>query len=136
MQQVLAIEAGLVHALHRAAQAADPRSAGLEALAHYLDPTQRENVASNCPLVAHPVDAIRGDTSRKDGYTQRLTSVIEATQAVLDDDRSLDEATLIAVLAIGGRLLSAASSDPLLADRIEAVCLDVISSILNPRTHD
>jgi AcrR family transcriptional regulator len=136
VQQVLAIEAGLVQALHRASQVDDSRGAGLEALANYLDPAQRENVASNCPLVAHPVDAIRGDTSRKDGYTERLTSGIEAIQAILGDDNPHDDATLIAVLAIGGGLLSAASSDPLLADRIEAVCLDHIRSILDPRTHD
>jgi len=134
MQQVLAIEAGLVQALHRAADTDDPRTAGFTALADYLDPAQRANVASGCPLVAHPVDAIRGDTIRKDGYTKRLASLIAATGAILGGDTSPDDAILIAVLAIGGGLLSAASSDPLLADRIEEVCLDRIRSSLNPHT--
>jgi hypothetical protein len=92
VQQVLAIEAGLVQALHRAAEAEDSRAAGLETLADYIDPAQPENVASGCLLVAHPVDAIRGDTGRKDGYTQRLTSVIEAARAILGDDGSHDDA--------------------------------------------
>ena len=134
VQHVLAIEAGLVKALHRAADADDPRTAGFTALADYLDPAQRVNVASGCPLVAHPVDAIRGDASRRDGYTQRLASLIDAIGAIAGYDTSSDDAILIAVLAIGGGLLSAASSDPLLADRIEEVCLDKIRGSLTPQT--
>jgi AcrR family transcriptional regulator len=136
VRQVLAIEAGLVQALHRAADAEDPRTAALTALADYLDPAQRENVASGCPLVAHPVDAIRGDTSRKDGYTQRLGSLIESIEAVLGNGTFPGDAIVVSVLAIGGGLLSAASSDPLLADRIEEVCLDRIRSSFDPLTRN
>lgn len=132
VRRVLGIEAGLVQSLHRAVEADDPRAAGLAGLAHYLDPRQREDNATGCPLVAHPVDAIRGDTGRKDGYTAQLTSLVDAIEAIAGDSDSSDDAIVIAVLAIGGALLSAASSDPLLADRIESTCLDRIRSTLDP----
>ncbi|MEN8041043.1 MAG: TetR/AcrR family transcriptional regulator [Actinomycetota bacterium] len=133
-RQVLAIEAGLVNSLHQAADTADPRAAGMTALSDYLDPAQRKNIAFGCPLVAHPVDAVRGDTGRKDGYTQRLGALIRSIEDILGDEASHDDAILTAVLTIGGGLLSAAISDPDLADRIEDVCLDRIRSRFDPVT--
>ncbi|MEN8238161.1 MAG: TetR/AcrR family transcriptional regulator, partial [Actinomycetota bacterium] len=135
-RQVLAIEAGLVQTLRRAADTEDPRGAGLMALADYLDPTQREDVASGCPLVAHPIDAIRGGTSRRDGYTRHLRALIEAIRPILGEDASEDDAIVVAVLAIGGGMLSAASSDPLLADRIQEACFDRIRGKLDPIAPD
>lgn len=136
VRQVLAVEAGLVQTLHRATETDDPRAAALSALTDYLDPSQRANIATGCPLVAHPVDAIRGDADRKAGYTERLKALIESMQSVIDGGDSESAAILVSVLAVGGGLLSAASADPHLADRIEEVCLDNIAEILDRRVDD
>ena len=128
VRQVLAIEAGLVQTLRRAADSDDPWAAALSALSNYLDPAQRESVASGCPLVAHPVDAIRGDSTRKAGYTERLAALVESLETVVDGDD--DAAVLVSVLAVGGGLLSSASSNTKLADHIERVCLDQIHNTL------
>ena len=130
VRQVLAIEAGLVHTLRSAADVDDPRAALVAALSGYLDPSQRMDTATGCPLLAHPVDAIRGDTSRKDGYTERLRALVDSVQSVVGGDDSCDDAILVSVLAIGAGLLSAASSDPQLSERIDEVCLDGISRIV------
>lgn len=118
---VMDIEAGLVVALQRAAAAAEPREAALDAFAKYLDPIERANNATGCPLVAHPTDSIRGGPARKSGYTARLRALIGAVEDATATDR--DTAVLLAVLAVGGALLSAASDEAELADRIEAVSL-------------
>ena len=132
VRQVLDIESGLASTLHEAADADDPRGAALEALAGYLDPGQRTNNATGCPLVAHPVDAIRGGPDRMGGYTGRLNALIDGLQAVLGGDQTRDDAIRASVMAIGGSLLSAACSDVELADRIEAVSLDAVAAIIAP----
>ncbi|MFW2382324.1 MAG: TetR/AcrR family transcriptional regulator [Acidimicrobiales bacterium] len=124
--QVLAIEAGLVRRLQQAAETDDNRAAAYAALADYLDPTQRESVATGCPLVAHPVDAIRGDAIRKEGYTDRLRNLVAAMEETVPGD----DAVLISVLAVGAGLLSSASADPALADRIQDVCLREIKGVM------
>ena len=129
VSEVLGIEAGLVQRLRGAAAAPDPAAASLRALAEYLEPGQRNDVATGCPLVAHPVDSIRGDEARRQGYTDRLRSLTDSLQAVLDDER--DDAVLVSVLAVGGALLSSASSDPQLSDEIGRVCLDQIKATLS-----
>ncbi|MEA2000639.1 MAG: TetR/AcrR family transcriptional regulator [Actinomycetota bacterium] len=134
--QVLNIEAGLVGNLHRATSTSEPRTAALDQLAHYLDPVQRHDNATGCPLVAHPVDAIRGDNTRKEGYTRSLRALVESVEAILGgtgslDDGAHDDAIVISVLTVGAALLSAASADDQLADQIEKVSLDKIHSILN-----
>ena len=125
-RQVLGIEAGLVRGLQSAAASDDPDTAAREALTKYLDPAARDDVASGCPLVAHPIDAIRGDAGLKRGYTDRLEALIESVAAVTDGDSADDDAMLISVLAIGGAMLSAASADPELGNRIERVYLGAI----------
>ncbi|MCL1593289.1 MAG: TetR/AcrR family transcriptional regulator [Actinomycetia bacterium] len=131
VRQVLAIEAGLVHTLRRTTEAKDPQAAALATLTDYLDPSQRANNATGCPLVAHPVDAIRGDADRGNGYTEQLKALIASVDAIIDgDDTSQDAAILVSVLTVGGALLSAASTDRHLADGIEAVCLDRIAAIV------
>jgi len=122
---VMEIEAGLVHALHTAALAPQPRHAALDALAHYLDPAEREDVAHGCPLVAHPVDAIRGDRALRVDYQAQLSALVDALDACLDPPSS-DQALLAAVLAVGSGMLSAAVQDRELADRISAVALGEI----------
>ena len=134
--RVLDIEAGLVSNLHSAASTAEPRTAALEALARYLDPAQRQDNAAGCPLVAHPVDAVRGDNTRKEGYTRRLRSLVDSVEAIIGDANSLDsgahdDAILTSVLTVGAALLSAASTDEQLADQIERVCLDKIHTIFD-----
>ena len=122
IREVLSIEAGLVQSLRRAADTENPRQAAVSAFANYLDPVQRDDVASGCPLVAHPVDAIRGGGERRDGYTERLQALVDSVGAIVGD-RDGDDAVLASVLVVAGGLLSAASSDANLADRIERVCL-------------
>ena len=130
VRHVLAIEAGLVHTLHRATEADNPRAAALAVLTDYLDPSQRANNAAGCPLVAHPVDAIRGDADRRDGYTGQLTALIQSVQTVIDGDNAENAAILVSVLTVGGALLGAASSDADQADRIEEACLAEIAKII------
>lgn len=130
VRRVLDIEAGLVLSLQRAAEAEEPRVSALAALTRYLDSEGRADVATGCPLVAHPVDAIRGDVGRREGYTARLQALIDSVGVVLGDGGSLDDAILVSVLAVGGGLLSAASADTELGDRIADVCLDRIRSLV------
>lgn len=131
VSQVLDIEAGLVRTLRLAPSVDDPLAELLTALSDYLDPAQRVNVATGCPLVAHPVDAVRGDASRKDGYTAQLKALINSVHSVVGGDDSSGDAILVSVLAIGAGLLSAASSDPQLSDRIDEVCLEKIRDIVS-----
>lgn len=130
IRHVLEIESGLANSLGRAADAAHPPAAALAALADYLDPGQRNNIATGCPLVAHPVDAIRGDGRRKSGYTDRLTALVDNLQLAIGRDLPREDAVLVAVLTIGAGLLSAAISDSVLADQIERVSLDKIRDIV------
>ena len=130
--QVLSIEAGLVTALSRAAAAEEPRTSAMTALADYLDPRQRVNNATGCPLVAHPVDAIRGSPGLRSGYTDQLKALIDGLQAALGDDGMRDDAVLVAVLTVGAGLLSAASDDDDLADSIEKVCLNHVRTVVEP----
>ena len=102
------------------------RCMALAALADYLDPAQRRSVATGCPLLVDPVDSIRGDAIRKEGYTDRLRALV----AALEDLAPGDDAVLVSVLAVGAGLLSSASTEPELADRIEGVCLRKIESLL------
>lgn len=132
VRQVLGIEAGLVKALRTAAATDVPKATGVAALENYLDPSQRINNATGCPLVAHPVDAIRGGADRTSGYTGHLRSLIESVQSVLGGEGSRNEAVLVSVLAVGGALLSAAADDGQLADLIEEVCADEIRAVVNP----
>ena len=127
VRQVLDIEAGLVKTLQQAAHSDEPRGAVSAAIADYLDTAQSEDVATGCPLVAHPVDAIRGDFIRKQGYTDQLSSLIASLEVVLDQD----DAIAVSVLTVGAGLLSAASADPSLANRIEEVCLAKIEEIVS-----
>lgn len=128
VREVLSIEAGLVRQLQAAADVPDPRTTTLQALTAYLDPEQSNDVASGCPLVAHPVDAIRGSEERRQGYTERLHTLVASLQAIAGGDR--DRAVHAAVLAVGGALLSSASADSRLSEEIGSICLDQISRTL------
>ena len=158
IEEVMAIESGLVRAVLAAAAADDPRAALLSALSHYLDPSQRADVASGCPLVAHPVDAIRGGGSRQRGYTERLAALIMALASGLGAAEAQDaaperrggagpepdeaqhpgvgqgearlDALTIAILAVGGGLMSAACDDRGLADEIGSAALRRITDLL------
>lgn len=129
IREVLEIEAGLVGALRIASETDEPLRSARTAFGSYLDPANRNDTVSGCPLVAHPVDAIRGDSIRKDGYTARLQALVESVEGLLVAG-SADDALLVSVLAVGGALLSGASADASFADRIEDVCLRTIEEIL------
>lgn len=129
IREVLAIEAGLIHNLNLASEAAEPRAATIAALSHYLDPAEREDVASGCPLVAHPVDAIRGGPDLREGYGERFDSLMSALSQSTTSD---DDALVAAVLAVGAALISAAVADDETADRIERVCLERIEGLIGP----
>ena len=125
--EVLDIEAGLVLQLHDAAEAGD-QVAGASAVRTYLDPTERRDVATNCPLVCHPVDAIRGDAGRRAGYTDRVNALVDALAEA--GDLSDDDAVLAAILTIGAAQLSAAVGDERLADRISSTGRQAVERIL------
>lgn len=125
--EVLAIEAGLVRQLQTAAAEADTDQA-MEALSIYLSPSGRADVATNCPLVTHPVDAIRGDAQRRAGYTGRVGGLIEALGDLPGVES--DDAMLAAVITVGAAQLSAAISDDALADDIQAVGLRAVRQLI------
>lgn len=130
VRETLAIEAGLVSDL----QSAEPGStaAVLQTLGSYLDPSQRKSNATGCPLVSHPVDAIRGDMTRKQGYASRFDALVTSIETAMEGDEAHDQAVLVSVLTIGGALLSAAVLDDATADSIERVCLDQIRATMSP----
>lgn len=125
--EVLDIEAGLVLQLQAAADAGD-HAAGASAVRTYLDPDERRDVASNCPLVCHPVDAIRGDVSRRAAYTDRVNALIAALAEL--GDLSDDDAVLASILTVGAAQLSAAVGDDQLADRISSAGREAVERVL------
>ena len=129
IREVLAIEAGLIHNLNQAADALEPHAATVAALRHYLDPAERDDVASGCPLVAHPVDAIRGESDLRRGYGERFDSLVAALAKTAPSN---DDAVVAAVLSVGAALISAAVADDETADRIERVCLERIEALIRP----
>lgn len=130
VREVLGIEAGLVRELRRAGGEGDPIESGMDVLSTYLDPDHRTDNVEGCPLVAHPVDAIRGTDDLKSGYTDQLSALIQSVGDILGGGEAIDDAVRISVLAVGAGLLSGSCADPDLADRIEAACLDLIREIV------
>ena len=124
--EVLAIEAGLVNQLNTAAENGDvdAASAAIEA---YLDPAERADVAANCPLVAHPVDAIRGDDGRRGGYTKRLQAMISAMEGQTANG---DDAVLASIVAVGSAQLAAAVGDDDLAERLQRVGRAAVADLM------
>ena len=125
--EVLAIEAGLVRNLQDAAASENPQEAVLAALAHYLDPAEREDVAFGCPLVAHPTDVTRGKEAHREAYGARIEGLLRALEPVM----SAPAATEAMLLAVGAALISAAIHDPAEADRIEGVALARLKELLS-----
>ena len=134
VRHVLGMEAGLVDSIRVTSRASDPKAALVTTLSEYLDPTQREDIAAGCPLVAHPVDAIRGDSIRKQGYTERLKALIDSVEDAMGGEEAHDDAVLVSVLTIGAGLLSSASADPRLADEIDEICLKKIGEVVGTST--
>ncbi|MFK7930360.1 MAG: TetR/AcrR family transcriptional regulator [Myxococcota bacterium] len=127
IKEVMAIESGLVHRL-RAAQTSDSPATGVvDAMRHYMDPAERSDVATGCPLVAHPVDAIRGTTQLRDGYEARFLALVQTLESSMD---SPDDAIVASVLAIGAGIISASVSDADTADRISSICLAKVESLI------
>lgn len=116
---VLELEPGLVGAVR---DAPGP-TAAIEVIAGYLDPSQREDVASNCAFVAHAADVRRGPHARRQAYEARLEALVTALR---ESGLGPDAAQRVAVLAIGGALLSAAVATPACADAIQAVAADAV----------
>ena len=126
VEHVLAIEPGLVREVREAADLPKVR----EALLHYLDTSERENVATGCPLVAHPVDVLRGTPEQRDSYRARLTELIGGIDTALGHATPSDEATHIALLCVAGGLLRSAVGPSDMADRIERLCRHAVSDAL------
>jgi hypothetical protein len=99
-------------------------------MADYLHPTERSSIANGCPLVAHPVDAIRAGATLQLGYTERLSALVASIEGILDGEAVRKRAVLVAVLAVGAGLLSSASVDADLADLIESVSLSRIGELV------
>jgi len=127
VEAVLEIEAGLVRVLREAVGSEPGMEGVLAALRHHLSPQQRQDVAQGCPLVAHPVDAIRGGPGRRERYEARFFHLVDAlSEAGLGRDAAIE----VAVLTVGAGLISAAVADPSRADQVSRVCADAIAEKL------
>lgn len=128
--ETLGTEAGLVRRLQSAANTPHPDTTAVQVLTEYLHPTERSNIAGGCPLIAHPVDAIRAGASVQEGYTERLSALVASIEGVLDGEAVRERAVLVSVLAVGAGLLSSASGDAALADQIESASLSKIEELV------
>ena len=116
---VLGVEAGLV---------GEVEEAGIdvaEVLARYLEPARREEVVTQCPLAAHPVDVRRGGL--RAAYEHQLLALVNALHgAGLEPTTALE----LAVATVGAVVVAGAVEDEGLAARIAAVGLRSVDRAL------
>ena len=121
VEEVLSVPSGLRSKLEREA-GSDPegRAAAADAFDVYLDSAERADRVL-CPMVAHPMDALRGGDRRREIYGNEVQAFIDQLQEVLGPgDDATTEATLLATLSVGAAILGAAVGDDALATRIES----------------
>lgn len=123
--EVLAIEPGLVADVG----AASSRTELGDILDAYLSPEQRADVAENCLFVAHPVDVARAGGARQVAFADQVQALLAGLSA---HGVSRDSALEIAILTIGGALLSIALPDSETADDVEAVARAAVHRRLAP----
>ena len=132
VREVLGIEAGLTRTLAALATDAPARPDASELLEAYLhdDPAGRVQ----CPVVAHPMDALRGGTGRSEAYAQQIGALTAALEGagVVGDAGGEDEAALLAALTVGAAVLGTAMGDASLGRRIERAASAEIRRRLAP----
>jgi len=124
VREVLRLEPGLLRELRRLSADEPGRQTAARLFDDYLDPEKRDDLLY-CPLVAHPLDALRGGDARRSLYAEQITGLITKLDELLDVSSAADrdrEAILVAVLAVGAAILSSTMPDQERADRIEEVC--------------
>lgn len=134
---VMARDAGLVRMMKDRAgpDATQLNAQAREILADYLDPAHRAEVGQGCPMASMAGDAARGPASLRQGYGARFTELIKQIQRGLGTKRQDEtDATLAAVLAVGGVLIARAVQDDATADRIEQTCRHEVHSLVDRAT--
>ena len=130
---ILEQDGGLVRMLEErdGASRAELNRQAARILGDYLDPENRGEVVEGCPLASLPVDAARSSKKIRAAYGRRLSEFIAQLERGLGRTRRAEsDAIAVAVLAIGGVLLSRACDSDEDADRLEAACRKHIARLL------
>lgn len=116
--EVLAIEPGLLTSLGDAVASATPRAEAAQAIKAYLDPAADDLI--QCPLVAHPIDALRGGSDRAALYSHQVEDLVARFGDIIGPDRSGD-AVLAAIVTVGSALLGTATAGNAISEQLQAV---------------
>lgn len=125
VEEVLRLEPGLVSQLEAVELGPAAPSAALAVLANYLSDESRPGLIQ-CPLVAHPMDAVRGGPVRSELYQERVADLVGALEPRMHQPDA-DAALLAAVISVGAAILSRSVIDPEFAKRISRVAVDALS---------
>ena len=125
VEEVLQIESGLLRNLRAALTAERPREAAADAFDAYLS-NERAGLIQ-CPLVAHPMDSLRGGEGRASFYSRHVEDLVAVTASVLGESR--DAAVALITHAVGAASLGA-SVDPELSSRIRVAARSRIREML------
>lgn len=128
VREVLQIEPGLLTSLRTAATSADPQAAGAAAVDKYLDPAADDQL--QCPLVAHPMDVVRGGNAQSAIYTDQVSGVVSAFDDIIGPE-SADEAIVATILAVGSAVLGTATKGHPLSKRFQAVGAESVRELLS-----
>ncbi len=133
IQEVLKLEPGLLRQLRGVESGPRAPSEVAEAFEAYLDPKVRDGLIY-CPLVAHPMDSIRGGQARGRAYAALVQELVQTVQARLpgDDREANRRAVVSSVLAVGAAIMSSALSGEE-ADQLQKMCSEEIGRLLNER---
>ena len=118
VREVLAIEPGLLSSLRDSAAGVTPRAEAAQAIEAYLDPTADDLI--QCPLVAHPIDALRGGSDRAALYSHQIEDLVATFGEILGPDRD-DDAVLAAIMTVGSAVLGAATRGNTISEQLQTV---------------
>lgn len=116
VREVLEQDSGLLKQL-RGSKTASEATAFFDS---YLSEEERAERVQ-CPLVAHAVDAYRGDDERRALYAKQVSGIRDAIKELGGDN-----ATLLTIIAVGAATLSTVAADDEAASEIEAVARKAI----------
>lgn len=123
--EVLKIESGLTRALGEIEPGHESAERAAQTFETYLLRDRDQRI--QCPLVAHPMDSVRGGTNRMELYGEQIEGLVAAIERATstgdtDPTEDQDDAVLLGALAIGAAIVSASVSSPEIAERVERVC--------------